>query len=173
MSEERMEEALRALRQADWNVEPEDGAEVRALLAFRRQRRRQARQRLAISGAIAAAAAVAILAVHMQAVRAPAPEAALEAVVMPPAPPLPEPPPVQQAAMKSTEAKEVVTPFYPLMPSAPPLESGLLVRVTVRASALRTVGIPVDEDHLNDPVLADVLVGQDDLARAIRFVSYQ
>ena len=71
------------------------------------------------------------------------------------------------------EPEEVVTPFFPLMVSAPPFESGLLVRMTVPASAMRNVGLDVSEEHLSDAVLADVLVGQDDLARAIRFVSYQ
>ncbi len=35
---------------------------------------------------------------------------------------------------------------------------------------MRTVGLPVSEDHLADRVQADVLVGEEGLPRAIRFV---
>jgi hypothetical protein len=56
------------------------------------------------------------------------------------------------------------------MDVAPPFERGELIRVNVSAAAMRTVGLPVDEDHLADHVQADVLVGQEGLARAIRFV---
>ncbi len=43
----------------------------------------------------------------------------------------------------------------------------------VPASTMRKVGLPVNEDRLTDRVYADVLVGQEGLARAIRFVSYE
>ena len=171
MAEGRIDEALRALRRADWNLETGEGAEVRALLAFRRQRRRRRERiyRTAWTGGIAAALIALLVGVPQP---APKPVPVIpEAIPAPPAPPPPAP--VRTVVEKRRQPQEVVTPFYPLMPSAPPLESGLLVRVTVEASALRSVGIPVSDDHLSDPVLADVLVGQDDLARAIRFVSYQ
>ena len=63
--------------------------------------------------------------------------------------------------------------FFPLLDVAPPFESGEMLRVTVPASTMREVGLPVNEDHLTDRVYADVLVGQEGLARAIRFVSYE
>jgi hypothetical protein len=65
---------------------------------------------------------------------------------------------------------ESVTPFYSLMDVQPPFERGELVRVLVPASTMRTVGLVVGEKHLKDPVQADILVGQEGLARAIRFV---
>jgi hypothetical protein len=71
------------------------------------------------------------------------------------------------------QPREVVTQFFPLLDVAPPFERGELLRVTVPASTMRTVGLPVNEDHLTDRVYADVLVGQEGLARAIRFVSYE
>ncbi len=71
------------------------------------------------------------------------------------------------------QPREVVTQFFPLLDVAPPFERGELLRVTVPASAMRKVGLPVNEDHLTDRVYADVLVGQEGLARAIRFVSYE
>ena len=66
-----------------------------------------------------------------------------------------------------------MTEFFPLLDVAPPFERGQLMRVTVPASTMREVGLPVNEDHLTDRVYADVLVGQEGLARAIRFVSYE
>ena len=68
---------------------------------------------------------------------------------------------------------EVVTQFFPLMDAPPPFERGELVRVTLPASAMLSVGMPVPEEHLNDRVQADVLIGQEGFARAIRFVSYE
>ncbi len=55
----------------------------------------------------------------------------------------------------------------------PPFERGELVRVVVPASTMRDVGLPVSQDHLSDFVQADVLVGQEGLARAIRFVGFE
>jgi hypothetical protein len=168
MSEERVDEALRALRSADGRVETGEGAEVRALLGFRRQRRRRRFQRVTWACTMVTAIAALVIAL-----RAPAPPQHEQVIVLE-IPPAPVPPSLTLEPVKrQRQPREIVTPFYPLMPSAPPLESALLVRVTVQASALRSVGIPVSDDHLSDPVLADVLVGQDDLARAIRFVSYQ
>lgn len=83
----------------------------------------------------------------------------------------PPPSPVKHAVLKPAEP--IVTGFFPLMENPPPFERGLLVRIIVPASTMRTVGLPVGDDHLSDPVQADLLVGQDDLARAIRFVSYR
>ncbi len=59
------------------------------------------------------------------------------------------------------------------MDSPPPFERGEILRMVVPAATMRTVGLPVSEAHLADPVEADVLVGQEGLARAIRFVSYE
>jgi hypothetical protein len=71
------------------------------------------------------------------------------------------------------EAKEVVTPFIPLMAVQPPFERGEVVRVVVPAEMMRDVGLPVTDAQLTGQVEADVLVGQEGLARAIRFVSFQ
>ena len=70
------------------------------------------------------------------------------------------------------QAREVVTEFFPLMDSAPPFERGQMLRVQLPAAAMRTVGLPVREDHLADPIQADVLVGEEGMPRAIRFVRF-
>jgi hypothetical protein len=72
-----------------------------------------------------------------------------------------------------TGPQEVVTDFFPLMDPAPPFERGQLLRVELPASAMQMVGLPVREDRLADSVQADVLVGEEGLPRAIRFVSFE
>jgi hypothetical protein len=67
-------------------------------------------------------------------------------------------------------SREIVTSFFPLLNPAPPMERGEIIRIRVPASTLRSVGLPVPEDAWNQPVPADVLVGEEGLARAIRFV---
>jgi hypothetical protein len=67
---------------------------------------------------------------------------------------------------------EVATRFYPLQDASTlsPFEYGTLVRVQLPRSALRAVGLPVNEDRISERISADVLLGQDGLARAVRFV---
>jgi len=67
----------------------------------------------------------------------------------------------------------MVTDFYPLLNPAPPLERGQILRVNVPASVMQSVGFPVAEDRLTEPVQADVLLGEEGLPRAIRFVGFQ
>ena len=67
---------------------------------------------------------------------------------------------------------EVATRFYSLVEEGElaPLESGQVVRVEVPASALITLGLPITAESMDRPVQADLLLGQDGLARAIRFL---
>jgi hypothetical protein len=51
-----------------------------------------------------------------------------------------------------------------------PMESGEVIRVQMPRSALITLGLPVDVERTDEPVMADLLIGEDGLARAIRFV---
>jgi len=72
---------------------------------------------------------------------------------------------------KPAAAGEIATDFFPLVDFAPPIDGAELVRVSLPASAMRDVGLPVREDRLSDRVQADVLVS-DGMATAIRFVKY-
>jgi hypothetical protein len=75
-------------------------------------------------------------------------------------------------AAKSNEA-ESVTEFISLVagsPGASPLESGQLVRVRLPRAALASLGLPSNAERADEPVKADVLLGNDGMARAIRFV---
>jgi hypothetical protein len=71
----------------------------------------------------------------------------------------------------SAEA-EMVTQFFPLREGEDlaALENMRMVRVELPGTALREVGLPMTIEAANAPIIADVLLGQDGLARAIRFV---
>lgn len=67
---------------------------------------------------------------------------------------------------------EIATDFLPLVEydNLINFESGEIRRVMLSRSSLVSLGLPVNMDRANEPVKADVLVGHDGLARAIRFV---
>jgi len=67
---------------------------------------------------------------------------------------------------------EIATEFMPLgyMNAASFQDGGQIVRVELRRSALASFGFPVNMDRYNEKVKADVLLGVDGLAHAIRFV---
>jgi hypothetical protein len=70
------------------------------------------------------------------------------------------------------EPKEITTAFVPLgYGSALDLQDGgQMVRVELPRSALARFGLPMNMNRANEKIKADVLVGADGLARAIRFV---
>jgi hypothetical protein len=76
------------------------------------------------------------------------------------------------APVRQPESHEVVTDFFPLMNPAPSFGRGQMLRVQLPAAAMQTVGLPVREEHLGDLVQADVLVGEEGMPRAIRFVRF-
>ena len=65
-----------------------------------------------------------------------------------------------------------VTRFYLLVDAPPPLGDGILVRVMVPTSTLSVKGVPGLEGQISS-VEADVLIGEDGMARAIRFVGFE
>jgi hypothetical protein len=78
----------------------------------------------------------------------------------------------EQPATESADAREITTEFIPLMQDAGFAQSeGVhLVRVELPRSALSSFGIPVNAEQSGGRVKADVLLGEDGTARAIRFV---
>jgi len=78
----------------------------------------------------------------------------------------------RRTSVNSSDEAEVVTRFFPLREGEDltTLESLQFVRVELPGSALSEVGLPIDPETVNEPVKADVVLGQDGLARAIRFV---
>jgi hypothetical protein len=72
----------------------------------------------------------------------------------------------------STTEAEIATDFFPLMnrEALGQLDSGQVVRVELPRSALMSFGLPMNMDRADERIKADVVVGNDGLARAIRFV---
>jgi hypothetical protein len=67
---------------------------------------------------------------------------------------------------------EIATDFIPLsyMNVASLQDGGQIIRVELPRSALANFGLPINMDRYNEKVKADVLLGVDGLAHAIRFV---
>jgi hypothetical protein len=80
------------------------------------------------------------------------------------------PAPTQSAA--DSRPQEIATEFIPLMQEGQyaQTEEGHLVRVELPRSALASFGIPVSAEAPAGRVKADVLLGEDGTARAIRFI---
>jgi hypothetical protein len=74
-------------------------------------------------------------------------------------------------AVAAKKKAETVTGFIPLtyMDDSVAMAGGHMVRVEVPRSSLATFGIPVP-DGAGGTVKADVVIGDDGVARAIRFV---
>jgi hypothetical protein len=129
--------------------------EARLLTEFQRRHRRR---RLAIwvpAGAVAAIAAAILLLAGMH--QQPQKAATAPAIIKPFVVALDE---------------EAETGFYPL-PEAdalPPVENAMVVRVQVPVSSLRLMGFPVSAGRAEGAVQADLLLGQDGLARGVRLV---
>ena len=191
--------ALRRLAEQDSGREAPREVETRLLAAFRKQKARR-KWRSGLTWSLAAAAMIAVLV--LAGLRHPAPPAQgvppaqsvppqrvatrppqlavatppqVESTVAEQAAPVKarRPPLAPPAPPRNSQKREIVTEFFPLLDVAPPFERGELLRVTVPASTMRKVGLPVNQDRMGDRIYADVLVGQEGLARAIRFVSYE
>ena len=171
MSEERIVAALRALGESDCDKEAPPEVETRLRREFRRRRAMRRWRR----GALVATAAsiVAIAAFHgRQPRQEPAPAVAALAVQQ--TPPIEIAPVAAKPVRRPSQPpREIVTDFFPLIDVAPEFGQGSLVRVRVPAGTMLSVGLPVREDRLSDTVEADLLIGEEGLARAIRFVRVQ
>jgi hypothetical protein len=76
------------------------------------------------------------------------------------------------AANDDEPASEIATAFIPLAGgrSFAPSESLQLMRIELPRSALVSFGLPMNVERADQRIKADVLVGNDGIARAIRFV---
>jgi hypothetical protein len=70
------------------------------------------------------------------------------------------------------EQVEIATDFIPLMNREilAQMDGGQVMRVELPRSALMSFGLPMDMERASERIKADVVVGNDGLARAIRFV---
>lgn len=78
----------------------------------------------------------------------------------------------EPAAAPAAHSIEVTSGFMPLgyVTASNLQDGGQLVRVEMSRAAMASLGIPVNMDRYGERVKADVLLGVDGLARAIRFV---
>jgi hypothetical protein len=145
-------ENLRALA-ADGPRQAPDRVEWHLRTEFRkRTRRRRAKVWASIGGVAAIAAGIALFALVRE---TPKPVAATAIAVQ---------------AVPEDEAADAS--FYPL-PEAealPAVENAMVLRVQLPVSSLRLMGVPVDEDGADGAVQAELLLGQDGLARGVRLV---
>jgi len=181
------EVALKALAHADRGAEASPELEARLRGAFRN---RKTRTRIRTTGwkwvpiRAAAAAALVVIATIVSRHHHSLPVERARAVLQP-APAVQmatagtrvenTPGPVATTRVKTGRVRtveqpgEIVTEFFPLAGYMTPVDDGELLRVTLPASAMREVGLPVREDRLMERVQADVLVSHG-MATAVRFV---
>ena len=189
MSDMNLDETLRALRESAATETPSASLESALLGEFRRHHRQKGRQRIWIGLGIGVAASL-LVALALKPERPPV------AMKTPPAVPVLVPeknvPPPPQVAVATTPAprrrvvrkpqarpqaaqqarREIGTDFIPI-PYAPDFraeDSAAIVRVKLPRYSLQTVGLPFNPERANERIDADVLMGQDGIARAIRFV---
>ncbi|PYS99235.1 MAG: hypothetical protein DMF65_09635 [Acidobacteria bacterium] len=81
-------------------------------------------------------------------------------------------PPGREVAAEAAGDREIATDFIPLVQGGRfgQADGGHLVRVELPRSALVSFGLPVNFERAGGRVKADVLLGDDGIARAIRFV---
>lgn len=142
-------DALQRLAEADAELSAPPRVEAALIAAFRERRRKPGVIRMRPQvGVWAAAAVVALVAVRISFVQ----------------PPEPGPAELQE---------EVATPFYPLVPGFDPDAAAYqpAVRIEMPRTALAAYGLPVNVERIEVPIQADLLIGEDGTARAIRFVS--
>jgi predicted permease len=155
----RLTDALRAVAADDGALSASPSVEQQLLAEVRSVARRR-RRRAALS-TIGAAAVLAVAAAASWTMSRATPSRATA-------------PPVNQSSVRSGAAVLQATPFLPLPYSGVPMSEGAqLVRLEVPRSALVSFGLaPVDgaPAGASETVFADVLVGEDGLARAVRFV---
>ena len=70
----------------------------------------------------------------------------------------------------ASEPREIMTDFFPMIYDPHPIERGRVVRVRLPRAALAAFGLPVNEQQAEQPIRADVVLGEDGLARAVRFI---
>jgi hypothetical protein len=145
-------EGLRALG-ADGPRQAPGRIEERLKWEFRRQNRRRKLTTWMPALSVAAAAGIALLLwIRSEAPKTVSVQAAVAEHAVAPA------------------AEEESDGFYPL-PEAealPAVETAMVVRVQLPVSSLQLMGVPVDEERADASVQAELLLGQDGLARGVR-----
>jgi hypothetical protein len=153
--EQALDAAFRAVAEEDAGIGASPAVEARLLAEVRSIAARRRRIRVAALGIAAAL----LLALAVPAWRMTGSDTISVGVSRPP--------------VAAPIAREVTTEFLPLLYSSVPASHVQMVRLAVPRAALASFGLsPLETiDRASaDTVLADVLVGDDGLARAVRFV---
>ena len=164
-NEQELLDGLRALAAGEPMGAP-PRLEQSLVLEFRKQVRRR---RLVVRGSAAAAGGLLVAAALVILIR----------VQSPSTPPVETRAAVQridemqaESQFGTVHADELANGFYPL-PQAealPAAETVMVVRIQMRMASLRLIGVPVNQQSSEEPVQADVLLGQDGLARGVRLI---
>jgi hypothetical protein len=79
------------------------------------------------------------------------------------------------AAAGGDDGGEIVTEFMPVGYGSNliPMDGAQMLRIKLPRSAMLSYGLPVNPDRVDEPISADLVVGNDGVARAIRFVHEQ
>jgi hypothetical protein len=144
---------LRALADADRSEAPSD-LRTRLVIEFRRRSVRRRRMAWLPAAGIAAIAAALLLFIVV-------PKQSITVSNS-----------ADQSLSAAATAEDTDADFYPL-PEAdglPPIENATVVRVQMPLTSLELMGVAVNETGGADPVQADILLGQDGLARGVRLV---
>ena len=166
-NEQELLEGLKALAAAGpHQASPRVEQTLRATFRARAERRRRAVWASAAAGLFAVAAAITLLffgrALVYRTERAPQTASEVPS-------PVTNAPDVQYAVVRTDDP---ASGFYPV-PEAdelPQLETSLVVQVELPVSSLQLMGFPMDQDAGTEPVQAEVLLGQDGLARGVRLI---
>jgi hypothetical protein len=159
----------------------------KALMAeFRRTHRPVPRRRLFVKWLAIAAAAVILLGLFISTRQRPQKTVRTAVVTPPPARAAPIVPTVAPKAPKAVkrrravkiqppppvETPEVATEFFEIPYTAPlrPEERGDVFRIEMPRANMAVFGLPVAGGRLDSRVTADVLIGEDGVMRAIRFI---
>ena len=72
----------------------------------------------------------------------------------------------------TAHSREIYTEYFPINDtgSTAPSEEFQVVRVSLPRSAMASFGLPVHPAQANERINADVIIGADGIARAVRFV---
>ena len=75
-------------------------------------------------------------------------------------------------AVSLAGSREIYTDFFALEQGTGSfeIERGRVMRVTMPRTALIRVGLPVNMDRINDSIQADLVLNEEGIARAVRFV---
>jgi hypothetical protein len=173
--ETRLTEGLLAWAAASMEGRAPPGVEGQLLAAFRRQpapvRRGRGWLTIAAAGSIAAAILLFKLP-EPPPVAPPAPKVATVAQAPAPVIQIKKSRQANRLSHRRPVQREIATEFLPVAEDDgwTPLDGGRLVRVKLPRTALGVFGLPVDTERGPDRVQADVMLSNDGILRAIRFV---